>query len=66
MAKLIEVEKSWSETRYWYEIDGEKYAVCRDLDGGEAVLDSEGFPILPINLSRQVKTALSDAWPELF
>lgn len=44
--EFLLVEQSWMnhETRYWFDVDGQQYAVVEN-EGSSRIVDSEGFPV---------------------
>lgn len=55
----IDIDQDWTAgtTRYWFDVDGEVYAVS-DTAGELTLLDSEGYPIDPANDHARLLDAL--------
>lgn len=46
-AQFIEKEQIWADgaTRYWFDVNGEEYAVVESGCDDAVVVDSEGYPV---------------------
>lgn len=45
-ARFIEKEQIWAgATRYWFDVDGEEYAVVESGCDSPVIVDKEGYPV---------------------